>query len=304
MRVFMTSATGQVGEAVADAFLGAGHNVTALARSPTKAEALTRRGIHAVVGELKEPDTYRGPAAEQDVIIHTAFEYDGMGREVPSTDQCAVRALLDVATNSKSVGQFIYTSSAFLLGGISREQIDESEPTHAAHPKSTWRLQVERQVIAAGSDDLRTAVLRLGVVYGGRSFTMNELFSSAEDEGRVVYQVAAENRWPFVYRNDLASLYLLLAEKRGQGIFHGVDGHPLPVAQVAVLASRAAGYGGLTRHVPLDGTNASTHDERVSRDVPVVSTRSRELGWKPLVRSFEEGAAVAWREWREAQNQG
>lgn len=305
MRVFMTSATGHVGEAVAEAFLGAGHEVAALTRSAEKAQALLRRGISPVQGNLRDPRTYGGAAAEHQIIVHTAFEYDEDVNEVHATDRTAVDALLQAAAASEHAIQFIYTSSAFLLGGISAERLDEATPTTAAHPRSSPRLQVEEMVLSGATKRLSTAVIRLGVVYGGRSFTMNELFSSAEREGRVAYVVNGESRWPMVYRNDLSALYVAVAEQRARGVFHAVDGSPLRVSQVAEIASRAAGCAGLTRHDPPELARDeawSEHDERVDMDAPVVAIRSRELGWRPSVRSFQEGAAIAFREWRELRS--
>lgn len=300
MRVFLTSASGHVGSAVADAFREAGHTVGAIARSPEKAALLASRGIQPSIGDLRTPSTYVQVAAEHDVIVQTAFEYDAEGNEVRSTDRDAVGNLLSVAADYPAK-QFIYTSSAFLLGGIRADAIDEGTPTDAAHPDGAWRLDIERSVLGAESAHLRTAVVRLGVVYGANSFTMNELFSAARQQGSVPYHGAGQDRWPLIYRDDLAALYLRIAEQGASGIFHGVDGHPLPVARVAELASLTAGCEGRTRSIPLEVTReeGGEHADRVARDVPVITTRSLELGWCPRLGSFEVGASIAYREWCE-----
>jgi nucleoside-diphosphate-sugar epimerase len=303
MRVFLTSASGHVGSAVASAFLQAGHAVAALTRSPEKAAALSSRGLQPVIGDLRTHSTYVDVAAEHDVVVHTAFEYDANGREMRSTDVAAVEGLLSSAHGS-AVQQFIYTSSAFLLAGLA-DVIDEHTPTEAAHLDGAWRLQLERRVLDTAGEHLRTAVVRLGVVYGANSFTMNELFSAARRDGSVPYHGTGQDRWPLVYRGDLAALYVRVAEQRARGIFHGVDGQPLTVARVAELASRAAGCEGRTRSIPAENARdeGDEHAERVTRDVPVVTRASLALGWRPGIASFEAGAALAYREWCQAHAQ-
>src|SRR5690349_18405212 len=59
MRVFLTGATGYVGSAVLDAFVRAGHRVTALVRhSSTSSDAPSRPGVEPVVGDLSNPASY------------------------------------------------------------------------------------------------------------------------------------------------------------------------------------------------------------------------------------------------------
>jgi hypothetical protein len=72
-----------------------------------------------------------------------------------------------------------------------------------------------------------------------------------------------------------------------------------PPRWAARRASRAAGWQGRTRSIPLEGAERDEHLERaLMRDVAVVSRRSRELGWTPSFASFAEGGADrAFAEW-------
>lgn len=301
LRIFMTGATGHVGRAVAEALLNAGHSLTALVRTSQGALDVTALGAKPIVGALDDPRTYVAIAGEHDVLVHTAFEYDASGAELRATDQIATRALLDAAATSATVRQLIYTSSAFLLADCGDAPVDESTEPTPASAASEWRLGMEQEVLSrSAASGFRGTVVRPGLVYGGRGGTMPQLFGDAEGAGLVRYHGDGTNRWPLVYRHDLATLYRLVAESGTGGVFHGVDGTPMPVRAVAEAASHAAGWEGRTRSIAFEElpANEREHARRaLGRDVPVTSTRSATLGWKPSYASFAEGAAQAYREW-------
>ncbi len=300
MRVFLTGATGYVGHAIATSLLRAGHEVTALVRSSVKAQEVTALGAVSVLGDLGAPDTYRQTAAEHDVLIHAAFEYDPSGQEVRSIEETAVETLLDVAETSPGVRQILYTSSVYLLDAVQTERIDENADTVAASLHSQWRLGIEGEVLRRAGETFRAAVVRAGLVYGGRGGTLPEIFGGVERDDAVAYYGEGQNRWTLVYLGDLARLYLAVVESEGEGVFHGVDGSPMAAAHVAEAASQAAGREGRTRSIPLDVARAQLgeyFDRALGRDVAVVATRSIDLGWQPTFASFAEGASVAYAEW-------
>src|SRR4029453_4705518 len=108
MRVFLTGGTGYIGSAVLDALLRAGHRVTALVRDPEKAERLTARGAHAIVGELGTPKTYLAPLENIEAVVHAAFEKSPRGVE---KDSQALETLLGALKRAEGKSPpFIYTS--------------------------------------------------------------------------------------------------------------------------------------------------------------------------------------------------
>jgi nucleoside-diphosphate-sugar epimerase len=308
MRIFLTGGTGYVGAAVAAAFRARGHEVTALVRSPESAATARAAGLVPLHGSLREPDGYAARAAEADVVVHAGFEYDASGAEGATVDARAVDALLAAARPAASAPEgtrsVLYTSNAFLLRAEGGPPIAEDVDTRRATPPS-WRFAVEDRVLAAGTPALTTAVIRLGLVYGGNGGTGPSLFAAAVRHGAPVYVGDGRSRWSCVYVHDLAALYVRVAEARAAGVFHGVDGTPLTVHDVAQAVGRAAGLPGAPQRLTPEVGRALLGEHTadiMTRDVAVSTARAVALGWRPRFPSFAAGAAAAFREWRAATN--
>ncbi len=276
MHVFLTGATGYIGSAVAEALRGAGHQVSGLARSDSAVTRLAANGVRPVRGDLGDPDSLAGAAREADGVIHAATTND------PSTDTAAVRAILAALRGSGK--SFIYTSGIWVYGDTGGRVVTESSPASPV-PLVAWRSVVEREVLGAAADGIRSVVIQPGVVYGRGGGIPAAWIESVRRNGAAKFVGTGENRWAMVHVEDLAELYLLALERAPAGtLLLAVGGPSVRVADMARAASEGAGAGGRVTAWPLAEARAAlgNYADALALDQQASSRRAEELlGWKP-----------------------
>jgi nucleoside-diphosphate-sugar epimerase len=269
MNVFLTGATGYIGGAVADALIAAGHRVTGLARSDEAAEKLERNRIAVHRGDISSPGTLVNAAKESDGVIHAGTTNNG------DLDKAAVEAMLDALHGSGK--PFLYTSGIWVLGNTGGVAADESFPLNPI-PKVAWRPAVERAVLDAAAQGVRTIVIRPGIVFGGGGGIPADFVKSVKNNGSALYVGTGENHWPLVHLNDLADLYVLALEKGPAGeLFHATDGSAHTVKEIAASAGKTASW-------PLDEARKTlgAYADALVLDQQVSSAKARAmLGWQP-----------------------
>jgi nucleoside-diphosphate-sugar epimerase len=305
MRIFLTGATGHIGGAVLDVLLRGGHQVTALVRDNEKAARVAARGAYPVLGTLADPESYRPAADAQDGYIHTAFDRSGNG---VALDRQTIEALLGAARRprtSRAAGTprfFIYTSGVWVIGRAP-EPVDESAPL-APIALAQWRVAHDELVLSANNSQLRTAVVRPGVVYGGAQGMVGDVFKMASN-GLVRVIGDGNNHWPLVYDRDLADLYLrIAANDAATGVFNANDEGDETVNDIVTAISPYLSHRPDVRYVPLEEarTKMGPLAEALALDQLVRSGRARALGWSPSLHSVSGNAARLLEEWRAARN--
>ncbi len=284
MRVFVTGATGYVGGAVAEALRAAGHEVVGLARSDEAARRLEAAGCTALRGSLADADVLARGAREADATVHAAATGAADQAEV---DTLAVHALLDALAGSGK--PFVYTSGIWVLGATGDAVADDDAPANAAAIVA-WRPAVERLVTDAAAREVRSVVLRPGVVYGRGGGTPGGFVASGRKKGVVRYVGDGSQRWPLVHVDDLAELYVI-ALSAPAGTVLNAAGPSLPAREVAEAAARATGA--RAEAWPLEEARArlGPYADALALDQQVSAGRARALGWTPSRPSVLEALA-------------
>ncbi len=297
MRIFVTGATGFVGNAVAQALRRRGHRVAGLARTETKARALAAAEIEPVLGDMRDTNSYHRAASNADVLIHCASEYSA---EYEGLDRKTVDEFVSMAKVPHE-RRVIYTSGVWLYGATGAEPVDETRAFMTAH-LIPWRGEHEKKVLAAGG-----LVIRPGCVYGGSGSLTAMWFAGAAKDGAAPVVGPGRNRWAMVHRDDCAELFALAAESGLRGeLFNATDRSRSTVREMAEAASRAAGKGGAVKELSFPEAEKAfgfmAHG--LALDQHVDSSKAvRRLGWQPRFGGFADDAPRYHAAWKASQAQ-
>lgn len=215
MRVFVTGATGFIGEAVVDELRSAGHEVLGMARSDAGEAALRAKGIEVLRAELREPESLLPGVRACDGVIHLAFihEFDKFMENI-EIDRRAVETMLAAMEGSNK--PFVLTSG--VAGQASGHLVTEDDPAPTQGVGAT-RGGTETVVIEAAGRGIRTSSVRLPQVHdiGDKHGFISYLVDACHQAGKAFYVGDGSNRWPAAHRSDVARLYRLAVEKAQPG---------------------------------------------------------------------------------------
>jgi nucleoside-diphosphate-sugar epimerase len=303
MRVFVTGASGWIGSAVVPELIGAGHEVTGLARSDASAAALVAAGAKVQLGTLDDLDALRGAAAGSDGVIHLAFNHDtafsGGFQGAADADRRAIETFGEALAGSDR--PFVIASG---LLGVTPGRVTTERDGHgggSGEAPLSGGLETRRAnaelTLALASRGVRSSILRLPpTVHGdGDHGFMATLVGIARNKGVSGYLGDGSNRWPAVHRLDAAHLFRLALEDAPAGsTLHAVGDEGVPIRAVAEVIGQHLGL----PVVAIRPENAAEHftwlGGFLAIDSPASGTLTCELlGWQPthagLIDDLEEG---------------
>jgi nucleoside-diphosphate-sugar epimerase len=157
-RVFLTGASGNVGQAVLDELMHRGFDVAALVRSRMP----DTKGYRPIIGDLNRIQHVAGDLLDATAIIHCASPRSAARQSVISADIEGTAQLL----NAWHTGPFIYASSQTVYG-IPAKTLDEDCPVSAGSWYDLGKVCNEQQVsmIAEETDAGPGISLRLPLVF-------------------------------------------------------------------------------------------------------------------------------------------
>ncbi|HYN10438.1 MAG TPA: NAD-dependent epimerase/dehydratase family protein [Vicinamibacterales bacterium] len=126
MRVFITGATGFVGPAIANAIVGAGHDVRVLERTPGASRNAGVRCREAVQGDVTDSESLRRGVRDIDVVVHLVAIRQGKPEQFERVVVGGTRNLLGAAKEA-GVRRFVLMSAL----GVSEQTKDLIPYYHA-----------------------------------------------------------------------------------------------------------------------------------------------------------------------------
>jgi len=267
--VFVSGATGNIGQAVALAFRRAGYRVLGLARNEEKSKILKQNEVQVCIGDIKQLDGLTEQLKQADIIIDAI----GQSSTIPLFDKA-----VSISSGKSHKPLFIATSGV-LSYGDSPNVLDETHEPKNVQMQS--RIEMEKKVTS--SKDVRGVVVRPSMVYGCTGgIHAKQGFGIKENEDLVLYG-RLDKRLNWVHVEDLADAYVRIAK-----VGHVVDGEIFDIAgpwiptyqEWKVALAKATGWKGKIVHIieiPKDNFMANLFEVNI-----VVSAQKAAnlLGWK------------------------
>jgi len=315
MRVFVTGASGFIGTAIVKELIGAGHEVTGLARSDAAAKKLIDAGARVHRGRIEDFECLRRGAAAADGAIHTAF-YHAIGHMPLGTrlrviaggapggivgrfvaaavgaDRRALETLGQALAGSGRPLLTIFGTMGMTPGRMATED-DAYDPNTFGGPRS----KSEDTLQALAEQGVRTSAIRLPpIVHGSQDHGFApRLIQIARKKKESAYVGDGSNQWPSVHVADAARLFRLALEKGpAGGTYQGVAEQGIAFREIAGVIGRLLGVPVVTKSAAEAAKWFSFLGPLVRIDNPVSSRLTQErLGWRPteigLLQDLEQG---------------
>jgi nucleoside-diphosphate-sugar epimerase len=299
MRVFVAGATGLIGTRLVRLLLGAGHEVSAIARTEEKAEQLRELGAGVAVTDVYDAELLRGAMAlgEPEVVMHMLtvlpdrLRSRDVAQQFMENDRMRVdgtRGLVDAAA-AVGARRMVAQSIAFAYDPVGDWVKDEGAPLFLDAP-TPWGSSVgavaelERQVLEARGMD--GVVLRYGQLYGPGTWY--------DPDGGTIAAAARAGAMPligdgaamhsFTHVDDAAAA-ALAALDAPPGTYNVVDDDPIRARDWLPLFARSLGGPEPPRLSAEDGLERSgwTAVHRMTEQRGASNARARERldGWAP-----------------------
>jgi nucleoside-diphosphate-sugar epimerase len=289
MRVFITGGTGFIGSAVIRELLGAGHEVTGLARSEESRRQLTAMGAAALDGSLEDLDSLKRGAEAAGAVIHLAFvhNFDDFAASA-ETDKRAIQAIGEALAGTDKT--FIVTSG--VPSGADGHTVTEDDPSDPRAPRMS-----EQAALPFAERGVRVLIVRPSrFVHGDGNYGfITWLMAIAREKGVSAYIGGGANRIHAVHRLDLARLFLLVLEKGETGAkYQAVADFAIPYRSAAEAIGKRLNVPAVSISMEQGPAHFGFLSQIVGADNPASSEITQAaLGWKPthpsLLEDLQEG---------------
>jgi nucleoside-diphosphate-sugar epimerase len=310
MRVFVAGATGAVGAHLVPMLVSAGHEVTAMTRSPAKAPGLRRLGAEPAVadGLDRAAVTAAVARARPEVVVHQMTSLGGMTsmrrfhEQLAQTNRLRTQGteiLLEAAEAAGARRLVAQSYGCWAYGGVARRLKTEDDPFDASPPASmgaTLRAIRRLESDVAGAGRLEGVALRYGFFYGpGTGFGPDGGITELVRRRELPIIGGGEGVWSFIHVHDAAAAAGAAVERGAPGVYNIVDDDPAQAAEWIPALARMLGAKP-PRHVPAWIGRLAAGEAGVylftRTDGRSNAKARRQLRWSPVYASWRDGFGV------------
>jgi nucleoside-diphosphate-sugar epimerase len=246
MRVFVAGSTGVIGHRAVRALVAAGHQVTAVVRSPAKAALARSLGATPVEVSIFDPDALRAAAAGHDAVCNLATHIPPLARSASQqawAENTRIRTegsrnLVDAAL-AAGASVYVQESIAFVYGDHGDELIDAASAPIVDNRFSAPVRVAESEATRSAAGGGRSVVLRFGLFLAPDSEQMLTIARSAR-RGLSVSPGDANGFFPSIHADDAAAA-VVAALDAPTGTYDVVDDAPLRRSEQRAALGAAVG---------------------------------------------------------------
>lgn len=250
-RIFLTGATGFLGQALARALRARGSEVRALVRPRThpagyaSARALRELGVEIVPGDVLVPSTWRSALDGVSQVFHLAGRLLAPGVVDAEYEQLHIdgtRNLLEACARAGSLRAIVHCSTTGVLGPTGEAPAREDAPLRPDTVYERTKAEGERLALAlAAEHGLPLAVARPALVYGPGDLHLLGWFRTIQRGYYRVVGSGASLLHP-IYIDDLVEGMLRCAAPSAAGrVYHLVGERAVPIGELAAGIAAALG---------------------------------------------------------------
>ncbi|MGC7094579.1 NAD-dependent epimerase/dehydratase family protein [Amycolatopsis lurida] len=294
MRVFVTGATGALGGHAVPALIEAGHEVTALARTPEKAAALTAQGATPISVSLFDRAALADAFTGHDAVANLASAIPPMSRFLSNRAwaECAkVRtdgsAAVAGAALDAGVDRLVQESVSMLYRDHGTHWIDEDHPIDH-YPLARSNIAAETSANRFTEAGRTGVVLRFGWFYGPGAAHAEQMLAQARHH--IAAQLGPSGSYVSSIHMADAGRAVAAALHAPAGTYNVVDDEPLTKREYADALAEAAGARAWIRGPGRAALLLGDRLTSLTRSIRVSNAKFRETtGWAPEFPSAREG---------------
>jgi nucleoside-diphosphate-sugar epimerase len=289
--IYVTGATGFIGERLTRRLLERGEKVRCLVRSSQRAAGLQALGAEIKVGDIADEQAHLDGLRDAKLAYHLAAIYDVGIVDRYALDHANIegtRAYLSALTKSKTQ-RAVYVSTTVALGPSTPTDPEPRDAYHGPYPSHYHRTKAEAHRLAriAQQRGLPLIIVCPAFAYGPGDHGPGGRFVNDILRRRVPALLTSPSRFSYVYVDDVVDGVLAAGDRGQLGETYLLTGE---AASMNDFAARVAALGG-------------THPPRLRFPTPlarvtgiVLDAIARRTGWRFPISS-EAVATTSGAEW-------
>ncbi|WP_263383144.1 NAD-dependent epimerase/dehydratase family protein [Granulicella arctica] len=259
----------------------------------------------SVQGDIRDPALLDKLFAEHhfEAVFHCAAQlaHDAIDDNLLWTSNVDGTRNLAEAARQHSVKKFIFISSNCLWASNLGHDVTEDEPPNPIELYGKSKLAGEQ--VLADYPDLDVITIRCPTIIDSGRLGLLAILFEFIDDGKKVWVVGdGDNRYQFIYAQDLATACIQSLAYEGSNLFHIGSDHVVSLKKVYEAIIREAGSRSRVAHLPKAPTIAAMqlahrlklsplgpyHYQMIAESFVFSTTRIRaELGWTPTLTNEE-----------------